>query len=62
MKYKELERKLKSCGCYPLDKQMNGHLVRFSPITNQVFKMSNHGGEEVAKGTLKAILKSAGIK
>ena len=33
-----------------------------SPITDKDFKMSNHGSEEVATGTLNAILKAAGLK
>ena len=29
---------------------------------NMYFQMSNHGKEEVAKGTLNAILRAAGLK
>ncbi len=61
MKYKELEKKLKAAGCYPVGKQMSGHPLWYSPITDKMFKMSNHGSEEVATGTLKAILKMAGV-
>ena len=61
MKYSELERKLKKSGCY-LDSEMNGHPLWFSPITGKYFKMGHHKGQEVAKGTLKNILKDAGIK
>ena len=62
MKYKELERKLKANGCYNTGKQQSGHPLWYSPITDTYFRMSNHGSEEVHKGTLKAILKDAGIK
>ena len=31
------------------------------PKTGKEFKMSNHGSEEVATGTLKAIKRAAGI-
>ncbi len=62
MKYKELERKLKASGCYPLDKQRSGHPLWYSPMTDTEFRMSNHGSEEVATGTLKTILKMAGVK
>jgi len=41
---------------------MSGHPIWYSPITDKYFKMSNHGSEEVATGTLNAILKAAGIK
>lgn len=62
MKYNELERKVKKIGCYDTGKQMSGHPLWYSPVTNKVFQMSNHGNEEVAKGTLNAILKAAGLK
>lgn len=62
MKYSELERKVKKIGCYDTGRQMNGHPLWYSPVTAKVFQMSNHGGEEVAKGTLNAIMKAAGLK
>ena len=62
MKYSELERKVKKIGCYDTGKQMNGHPLWYSPVTGKVFQMSNHGGEEVAKGALNAIMKAAGLK
>lgn len=61
MRYNELEKLLKKAGCYSLGVTQNGHPQWYSPITNRKFKMSHHGKQEVAKGTLKAILKSAGI-
>lgn len=62
MKYNELIRKVKKAGCYDTGRQMNGHPIWYSPITDREFKMSNHGSEEVATGTLNAILKAAGLK
>lgn len=62
MKYSELEKKLKKAGCYDTGKQANGHPVWFSPITNKRFKTSNHKSQEVKIGTLKSILKQAGLK
>ena len=62
MKYSELEKKLKEFGCFDTGKQANGHPLWFSPITEKRFKMSNHKSKEVATGTLKSILKDAGIK
>ena len=43
-------------GCGP-----QGHPLWFSPKTGKEFKFSHHGKEEVAKGTLHAILKAAGL-
>lgn len=61
MKYNELEKKLKKMGCYNTGKQMAGHPIWHSPLTNRDFKMSNHGKEEVATGTLRSILRAAGV-
>lgn len=62
MKYNELEKKIKKAGCFDTGKQMAGHPIWHSPKTGKDFKMSNHGSEEVATGTLNAILKAAGLK
>lgn len=62
MKYNELEKKLKKIGCYDTGEQQNGHPLWFSPVTGKFFKMSNHGSDEVAKGTLNSIKKAAGLK
>lgn len=62
MKYKELEKKIKKAGCYNNYKQMSGHPIWYCPTTKKIFKMSNHEKEEVATGTLNAILKAAGLK
>ena len=61
MKYSELEKRLKEAGCYDTKKQANGHPVWYSPITNKKFRLSNHKSKEVATGTLKRILKDAGL-
>lgn len=61
MKYSELEKKLKPFGCHWVE---NGsrHPIWKSPITGLKFAMSYHGSEEVKQGTLKNILKTAGVK
>ena len=62
MKYNELERLIKKAGCFDTGEQQNGHPVWESPKTGKRFRMSNHGKQEVATETLKAILKAAGLK
>lgn len=62
MKYNELHKLLRKNGCYETGRQIGGHPAWFSPITGRVFKTSNHGSEEVKPGTLKSILRDAGIK
>ena len=61
MKYSELEKKLKKNGC-SLSRIGKKHPIWFSPITNKIFAMSHHKSQEVKKGTLRSILKDAGVK
>jgi predicted RNA binding protein YcfA (HicA-like mRNA interferase family) len=62
MKYNELHRKLRKAGCFPTGKQLGGHPEWCSPITGKTFATSNHESQEVKNGTLRSILRDAGIK
>lgn len=62
MKYSELEKLLKKEGCFPTNKEESGHPLWYSPKTNLYFTMSHHHAREVASGTLRAILKAAGVR
>ena len=62
MKYAELHRKLSKAGCYKTGDEMAGHPEWYSPITGKYFPTSHHDQKEVATGTLKSILRDAGIK
>jgi predicted RNA binding protein YcfA (HicA-like mRNA interferase family) len=63
MKYNELNRLLRRIGCYPVSgKQIAGHPAWYSPITGRYFPTSNHGSEEVKRGTLKNILRDSGLE
>ena len=62
MKYNELHRKLRKFGCYPTGKDRNGHPEWYSPISDKTFTTSHHEAQEVKNGTLKSILRTAGIK
>lgn len=62
MTYNELERKLSKAGCYDIGKQAAGHPIWYSPKTGKYFTTSNHKTQQVATGTLKSILKAAGLK
>ena len=63
MKYSELHRLLRDNGCYPLEgKQIAGHPAWFSPVTGKKFPTSNHNSAEVKKGTLRSILRAAGLE
>lgn len=61
MKYSELEKILRNHGCTPV---MEGHKHRlwYSPITGERFPVGHHKTEDVKPGTLKSILKAAGIE
>lgn len=61
MKYSELHRKLRKAGCYPTGLSMAKHPQWYSPHTGRMFYTSHHDKEEVAVGTLKKILREAGL-
>lgn len=62
MKYKELHKLLSKAGCRDTGRQRSGHPLWYSPLTGIYFTTSNHGSEEVKTGTLKSILRDAGLK
>ena len=61
MKGSELERLLKSYGCY-LAKEGGDHEKWYSPINKNKFPVPRHEGKEVPPKTVHKILKQAGIK
>ena len=61
MKYSELEKVLKENGCYP-HHEGKRHSMWYSPITGKQFPVGRHKSEDVKQGTLKSILKSAGLE
>ncbi|MBR4734487.1 MAG: type II toxin-antitoxin system HicA family toxin [Bacteroidales bacterium] len=60
MRGSELKRLLKSHGCFELTSGKE-HDVWFSPITRAKIRVPRHQSQEVPTGTLKSILKQAGI-
>ncbi|MCD8334407.1 MAG: type II toxin-antitoxin system HicA family toxin [Clostridiales bacterium] len=60
MRYSELEKQLKKAGCTVLREGAN-HCIWYSPITGKRFPVSRHKTEEIPKGTLKSILRDAGL-
>ena len=62
MKYNELHRLLRKNGCYETGKELFGHPAWFSPKTGKYFATSHHGKADVKPGTLKKILRDAGLK
>jgi len=62
IKYKELHKILRNAGMIELGEQRAGHPLWLNPQTGEKFTTSNHGSHEVARGTLKSILRSAGLE
>ena len=59
-KYRQIIRKLKDLG-FEFDRQAAGsHEIWFNPTTNQYTTIPNHPGD-MPEGTLRGILKQAGI-
>ncbi len=61
MTYGELKRLLKKNGC-TLIRSGSNHEIWYSPITGLQFPVGRHTKEDVPKGTLQSIRKSAGLK
>lgn len=61
MKYSELEKILKKAGC-TIYREGANHTQWYSPITGNIFPVGRHKNQDVKSGTLRAILKQAGIK
>ncbi len=58
---REIFRGLKKAG-FEFDRQAKGsHEIWYNPATKRNTTIPNHPGVEIPKGTLKAILKQAGL-
>mgnify|MGYP004675172283 CR=1 FL=1 len=61
MKYSELLKLLKKSECIII-REGGGHTIWKNPATGQIFTVGRHKTEEVPIGTLKSILKAAGLQ
>ena len=61
VRYSEVEKLLKKAKCTVFREGAN-HTMWYSPITGKTFPVSRHRSEEVPEGTLKAIMRDAGLK
>ena len=61
VRYSELEKALKAAGCR-VDHEGSNHKIWYSPITGEYFPVGHHKTQEVPKGTLKSILRAAGLE
>ncbi|MBQ3439979.1 MAG: type II toxin-antitoxin system HicA family toxin [Bacteroidales bacterium] len=61
MRVNELKRLLKSHGCHEWATNVRGHDVWYSPLTDAKFRVPRHQTQEIPPGTLRSILKQAGL-
>ena len=61
MKFSELEKILRKGGC-KIHRQGSSHCIWYSEITKRKFSVSRHKTEEVPIGTLKSIMRDAGLE
>ncbi|MHC1570128.1 type II toxin-antitoxin system HicA family toxin [ANME-2 cluster archaeon] len=58
---RDVTKKLKKAG-FVFDRQAKGsHEIWYNPITKRRTTIPNHPGADIPKGTLKAIIKEAGL-
>lgn len=61
MKVSELKRLLKRAGCYECRTGTRAHDEWYSPISDSRFRIPRHDTKEIATGTMRNILKQAGL-
>jgi predicted RNA binding protein YcfA (HicA-like mRNA interferase family) len=58
---KEVIRKLRRAG-FQFDRQAKGsHEIWYNPTTRKRVTIPNHPGQDISKGTLRAIISQAGL-
>lgn len=61
MKTSELVKMLKKAGC-TLHREGANHDIWYSPLTGKYFTLWRHPSKEVPTGTVRSIMKDAGLK
>ena len=61
VKYSELEKELRRIKCTVYWQGAN-HTIWYSPVTGKLFPVARHRTEDVPAGTLKSIMRDAGLK
>ena len=61
MKYSELGKLIKKTTNCRFERNGSRHPIWTNPDTGEYFEMSYHSSQEVKQGTLKSIMKKAGI-
>jgi len=61
MNYRELTRKLRQLGCEFYRQAAGSHEIWWHPATGRRTTISDHGPENIPRGTLRKILRDLGI-
>jgi predicted RNA binding protein YcfA (HicA-like mRNA interferase family) len=62
MNYSQLTRKLRELKCEFYRQAAGSHEIWWRPETGQRTVISNHGKQDIPKGTLRAIAKDLGLE
>lgn len=62
MTYREITVVLKEKDCYFVRKGKGAHEIWYSPITNNKFPISNHGGKDIPRPTVRKIQEQSGVR
>lgn len=61
MTYRELARQLRQVGCYLVRQAAGSHEIWRNPRTQRQTTIPNHAGQDIPRGTLRAILRDLEI-
>lgn len=62
MKYKELIKRLKQCGCKEIPRRGKGsHRKWFNPLNGKATIIPDWGSKDLKKATVRAIIKQLGL-
>ncbi len=61
MTYRELVKKLRTCGCEFVRPAAGSHEIWWNPASQQFTTVPRHANRDLATGTLRAILRDLGV-
>jgi predicted RNA binding protein YcfA (HicA-like mRNA interferase family) len=61
MTYRELTKQLRQLGCYLVRQGAGSHEIWRNPRTQRQATIPNHAGQDIPRGTLRAILRDLEI-
>jgi len=61
MRYRELAKRLSNLGCHKLRGGKGSHRIWHNPATGKAVAVPDWGSEDLAPGTVRAIIRELGI-